>query len=77
LIVLAAGIALTTLAVVTRPALAGPELEIAGGEVADRRIVRNEEREALRRQHPPVGLRRRDNSLVEESSTPPTEPQEQ
>jgi Flp pilus assembly protein TadD len=37
----------------------------------------SEEREALRRQHPPVGLRRRDNSLVEEPSTPPTEPQEQ
>jgi Flp pilus assembly protein TadD len=39
--------------------------------------VVSQEREALRRQHPPVVLRRRDNSLVEEPSTPPAEPQQQ
>jgi Flp pilus assembly protein TadD len=39
--------------------------------------VVSQEREALRRQHAPVVLRRRDNSLVEEPSTPPAEPQQQ
>ena len=33
--------------------------------------VVSREREALRRQHAPIGLRRRDNSLVEEPPTPP------
>jgi Flp pilus assembly protein TadD len=33
--------------------------------------VISQEREALRRQHEPIALRRRDNSVVEEPSTPP------
>ncbi len=39
--------------------------------------VVSQEREALRRQHAPVGLRRRDNSLVEEPAAPPPEPEPQ
>lgn len=67
----------TKIGLATRRSAEGLSLfQVARDSDSKVEAVVSQEREALRRQHPPVGLRRRDNSLVEEPSTPPAEPQQ-
>jgi Flp pilus assembly protein TadD len=68
----------TKIGLATRRSAVGLSLfQVAQDSDTKVETVVSQEREALRRQHAPVGLRRRDNSLVEEPAAPPPEAEPQ